>query len=78
MMSQGTPPRNTLGEKVGFLCLLAGSCPLHVQITSGSERERGREGGREEKREREGGKVGRWEGGRVNNQIQNEKTEELY
>ena len=48
-MSHGTPPRKTRGEKVGFLCRRAGSCPLHVQITSESEGER-RE---EERRERQ-------------------------
>ena len=53
VMSQGTPPRKTRGEKVGFLCLLGGNCPLHVHITS--ESEEGGKGG--------GGKRGGGEGG---------------
>ena len=32
--SQGTPPRNILQEKTGFLCLLGGKVPDHVQLTS--------------------------------------------
>lgn len=44
VMSHGTPPRKTRGEKVGFLCLRAGSWPLHVQMTSGPEGRGVREG----------------------------------
>ena len=34
VISQGTPPKNTLQEYVGFLCTLGGNCPLHVHVAS--------------------------------------------
>lgn len=34
VMSQGTPPRNTLQENSGFLLFLGGSCPLQVKVAS--------------------------------------------
>ena len=33
-MSQGTPPKKILAEYIGFLYILGGNCPLHVQVAS--------------------------------------------
>ena len=33
-MSQGTPPKKIFAEYIGFLYILGGNCPLHVQVAS--------------------------------------------